>query len=99
MIIRRNEQEAEKIIANERRRDEESEREEQAQRQKEEQKVAEDQEAEDKEKQKVADKEEWKMRKSKSTRKSRGNEVEGRTWEATITRSRILAPKADGTVD
>jgi hypothetical protein len=57
MIIRRNEQEAEKIIASERRRDEESEREEQAQRQKEEQKVAEDQEAEDKEKQKVADKE------------------------------------------
>jgi chemotaxis protein histidine kinase CheA len=58
MIIRRNEQEAEKIIASERRRDEESEREEKAQRQKEEQKVAEDQEAEDKEKQKKAAKEE-----------------------------------------
>lgn len=57
MIIRRNEEEAEKIMESERRRDDELHREEQAQRRKEEEEIAAEQEAEEKEVQKRLDKE------------------------------------------
>jgi hypothetical protein len=100
MIIRRNEQEAEKIIATERRRDEESEREEQAQRQKEEQKVAEDQEAEDKEKQKVADKEELENEKNRRAQEKKDQQRQNAkdqsdAAEAAIAKDREYILKAE----
>jgi hypothetical protein len=100
MLIQRNEQEAEKIIASERRRDEESQREEQAQRQKEEQKIAEDQEAEEKEKQKEVDKEELekeKIQRSQEKRNRQRQELKDQAdaAEAAIAKDREYILKAE----
>jgi hypothetical protein len=99
-LIRRNEQEMEKILASERRRDEESEREEQAQRQKEEQKFAEDQEAEQKEKQKEVDKEELENEKIRRSQEKRDRErqkvkAEADAAEALIAKDREYILKAE----
>jgi hypothetical protein len=100
MLIRRNEQEAEKIIASERRRDEEYEREEQAQRRQEEQKIAEDQEAQEKEKQKEVDKEELEKEKiqkaqDKQDRKRQEVKDEADAAEAAIAKDREYITKAE----